>query len=111
VGPATAGTACTAATEEDRFLIIGVRVPNGLLTAEQVEAVGCISQRFGRDARDVTDRQNLPAPLDPHRGRLPDLAGLVVPGGFSDGTGEGRVVVCDVSDDSAATPSLEMTGA
>jgi hypothetical protein len=36
-----------------------VRVPNGLLTAEQVEAVGCISQRFGRDARDVTDRQNL----------------------------------------------------
>jgi hypothetical protein len=52
-----------------------------------------------------------PAPLDPHRGRLPDLAGLVVPGGFPDGTGEGRVVVCDVSDDSAAAPSLEMTGA
>jgi len=52
-----------------------------------------------------------PAPLDPHRGRLPGLSGLVVRGGFPDGTGEGRVVVCDVSDDSAATPSLEMTGA
>jgi dissimilatory sulfite reductase (desulfoviridin) alpha/beta subunit len=59
VGPATAGTACTPATEEDGFLIIRVRAPNELLTAEQVEAVGCISQRFGRDARDVTDRQNL----------------------------------------------------
>ena len=35
-----------------------VRVPNGLLTAEEVEAVGRITQRFGRDVCDVTDRQN-----------------------------------------------------
>jgi sulfite reductase beta subunit-like hemoprotein len=55
----TAGTACTPATEQDGFLIIRVRVPNGLLTADQVEAVGCISQGFGRDARSVTNRQNL----------------------------------------------------
>jgi sulfite reductase (ferredoxin) len=33
-------------------------VPNGVLTAEQVVAVGRVSQRFGRDVCDVTDRQN-----------------------------------------------------
>jgi len=36
-----------------------MRVRNGWLSAEQVVAVGCIGQRFGRDARDVTDRQHL----------------------------------------------------
>ena len=111
MGPATAGTACAPATEEDGFLIIRVRVPNGLLTAEQVEAVGCISQRFGRDARDVTDRQNLQL----HWIRIEDVSQICpvwwCDARFPDGTGEGRLVVFDVSDDSAATPSVEMTGA
>jgi sulfite reductase (ferredoxin) len=35
-----------------------IRVPGGVLTAEQVAAVGEISRRFGRDVCDVTDRQN-----------------------------------------------------
>ena len=44
------------ATEVDGLVIMRVRVCSGWLGAEQVEAVGCIGQRFGRDARDVTDR-------------------------------------------------------
>jgi len=44
--------------EEDGHFMMRVRVPSGVLTAEQLEAVGRISQRFGRDVCDVTDRQN-----------------------------------------------------
>ncbi|HEV3474834.1 MAG TPA: nitrite/sulfite reductase, partial [Actinomycetota bacterium] len=48
----------TQRPEEDGFFMMRIRVPGGLLTAEQVEAVGRISQRYGRDVCDVTDRQN-----------------------------------------------------
>jgi nitrite reductase/ring-hydroxylating ferredoxin subunit len=48
----------TQRPEEDGFFMMRIRVPNGVLTAEQVVAVGRISQRFGRDVCDVTDRQN-----------------------------------------------------
>jgi sulfite reductase (ferredoxin) len=48
----------TQRPEEDGFFMMRIRVPGGVLTAEQVEAVGRISQRFGRDVCDVTDRQN-----------------------------------------------------
>src|SRR5918995_4772629 len=48
----------TQRPEEDGFFMMRIRVPNGMLTAEQVAAVGRISQRFGRDVCDVTDRQN-----------------------------------------------------
>ncbi|MGH9259827.1 MAG: nitrite/sulfite reductase, partial [Acidimicrobiales bacterium] len=48
----------TQRPEEDGHFMMRVRVPSGVLTAEQVEAVGRISQRFGRDVCDVTDRQN-----------------------------------------------------
>jgi sulfite reductase (ferredoxin) len=40
------------------FFMMRIRVPGGVLTAEQVEAVGRISSRYGRDVCDVTDRQN-----------------------------------------------------
>jgi sulfite reductase (ferredoxin) len=48
----------TQRPEEDGFFMQRIRVPGGVLTAEQVEGVGRISQRFGRDVCDVTDRQN-----------------------------------------------------
>jgi sulfite reductase (ferredoxin) len=48
----------TQRPEEDGYFMMRVRVPGGVLTAEQVEAVGRISQGFGRDVCDVTDRQN-----------------------------------------------------
>jgi sulfite reductase (ferredoxin) len=48
----------TQRPEEDGFFMMRIRVPGGILTAEQVEAVGRISQRYGRDVCDVTDRQN-----------------------------------------------------
>ena len=48
----------TQRPEEDGFFMQRIRVPGGVLTAEQVEAVGQISQLFGRDVCDVTDRQN-----------------------------------------------------
>jgi sulfite reductase (ferredoxin) len=48
----------TQRPEEDGYFMLRIRVPTGVLTAEQVEAVGRISQRFGRDVCDVTDRQN-----------------------------------------------------
>lgn len=48
----------TQRPEEDGFFMMRIRVPGGVLSAEQVEAVGRISARFGRDVCDVTDRQN-----------------------------------------------------
>jgi sulfite reductase (ferredoxin) len=48
----------TQRPEEDGYFMLRLRVPGGVLSAEQVEAVGRISQRFGRDVCDVTDRQN-----------------------------------------------------
>jgi sulfite reductase (ferredoxin) len=48
----------TQRPEEDGYFMQRIRVPGGILSAEQCEAVGQISQRFGRDVCDVTDRQN-----------------------------------------------------
>jgi len=48
----------TQRPEEDGFFMQRIRIPGGVLTAEQVEGVGEISKGFGRDVCDVTDRQN-----------------------------------------------------
>ena len=48
----------TQRPEEDGFFMMRIRVPGGILTSEQVETVGRLSQRYGRDVCDVTDRQN-----------------------------------------------------
>ncbi|MGH2739145.1 MAG: nitrite/sulfite reductase [Actinomycetota bacterium] len=40
------------------FFMMRIRVPGGVLTADQVESVGRISLEFGRDVCDITDRQN-----------------------------------------------------
>ncbi|MEX0754756.1 MAG: nitrite/sulfite reductase [Actinomycetota bacterium] len=44
---------------EDEFFMLRIRISGGLLTSEQLRAIGEISTRFGRDVADVTDRQNV----------------------------------------------------
>ena len=43
--------------EEDGYLMLRVRVPNGAVTSEQLRAIGDLSVRFGRSTGDVTTRQ------------------------------------------------------
>ena len=49
----------TQRPEADGYFMLRVRIPGGMLTAEQTRAIAAISQRFGRDVADVTDRQNI----------------------------------------------------
>jgi len=44
---------------EDEFFMMRVRIAGGLLTSEQLRTIAWISERFGRDVADVTDRQNI----------------------------------------------------
>ena len=56
-----AGITASAEPEEleDEFFMLRIRIAGGLLTSEQLRAIGWISERFGRDVADVTDRQNV----------------------------------------------------
>jgi sulfite reductase (ferredoxin) len=53
----------TAAAEpwelEDEHFMLRIRIPGGQLTNEQLRVVAWVSERFGRDVADVTDRQNV----------------------------------------------------
>ncbi|MFN2595348.1 MAG: nitrite/sulfite reductase [Actinomycetota bacterium] len=49
----------TQRPEADGYFMLRIRIPGGRLTAEQVDVIGDISQTFGRDVADVTDRQNI----------------------------------------------------
>jgi sulfite reductase (ferredoxin) len=53
----------TAAVEpeelEDEFFMLRIRITGGQLTSEQLRTIAWISQRFGRDVADITDRQNV----------------------------------------------------
>jgi sulfite reductase (ferredoxin) len=44
---------------EDEFFMLRVRIPGGQLAAEQLRTIAWVSERFGRDVADVTDRQNV----------------------------------------------------
>ncbi len=44
---------------DDKFFMLRVRVDGGALTTEQLRVVGELSQQYGRDTADVTDRQNI----------------------------------------------------
>jgi sulfite reductase (ferredoxin) len=48
----------TQRPEEDGLFMMRIRIPGGVLSADQVEAIGRISQTYGKDVADVTDRQN-----------------------------------------------------
>ncbi len=49
----------TQRPESDGYFMLRVRIPGGLLTSEQTDVIGRISERYGRDVADVTDRQNI----------------------------------------------------
>jgi len=53
----------TAALEpeelDDRYFMLRVRIDGGALTTGQLRAIGEVSQAYGRDTADVTDRQNI----------------------------------------------------
>jgi sulfite reductase (ferredoxin) len=49
----------TQRPEEDGYFMWRIRVPGGVLTSEQTRVIGRISQEFGHDIADVTDRQNI----------------------------------------------------
>jgi sulfite reductase (ferredoxin) len=53
------GVTGTAEPEEleDEFFMLRIRVPGGILTNEQTLAIAEISERYGRDLADITDRQ------------------------------------------------------
>lgn len=44
---------------EDEFFMLRIRIAGGMLTAEQLRTIAWVSERFGRDVADVTDRQNV----------------------------------------------------
>ena len=49
----------TQRPEADGYFMLRIRIPGGILTAEQTRTIGSISRRYGRDVADVTDRQNV----------------------------------------------------
>jgi len=44
---------------EDEHFMMRIRVDGGLLSAEQLAAIGQVSTRYARDTADITDRQNI----------------------------------------------------
>lgn len=44
---------------EDKYFMLRVRIDGGQLTTEQLRVIGTISEEFGRDTADLTDRQNI----------------------------------------------------
>jgi len=55
------GRTATLEPEEldDEFFMLRVRIDGGALTTEQLRVVGELSQAYGRDTADITDRQNV----------------------------------------------------
>jgi len=49
----------TQRPETDGYFMLRIRIPGGILTSEQTDVIGRISERYGRDVADVTDRQNI----------------------------------------------------
>src|SRR5687767_15013332 len=49
----------TQRPEVDGYFMLRIRIPGGMLTSEQLDVIGRISERYGRDVADVTDRQNI----------------------------------------------------
>ncbi|MGI5247430.1 nitrite/sulfite reductase [Dactylosporangium sp. CA-139066] len=44
---------------DDRYFMLRIRSDGGQLSLAQLRAIASISQRFGRDTADITDRQNI----------------------------------------------------
>ena len=44
---------------EDEFFMLRIRIDGGILTTDQVRAIGMVSTRYARGTADLTDRQNI----------------------------------------------------
>ncbi len=55
----TAGATGDVEEVEDSHFMMRVRIPGGRLTSDQLRTIAGISQRYGRDFADVTDRSNV----------------------------------------------------
>ncbi len=44
---------------EDEFFMLRIRIDGGQMTAGQLRTIAWVSERFGRDVADITDRQNV----------------------------------------------------
>ena len=44
---------------EDEYFMLRIRIAGGMLTSEQLRTIAWVSERYGRDVADVTDRQNI----------------------------------------------------
>ena len=44
---------------EDEFFMLRIRIDGGAMTSEQLRAIAWVSERYGRDVADITDRQNV----------------------------------------------------
>ena len=44
---------------DDEYFMLRIRTDGGMLSVEQLRTIAQISQRFGRDTADITDRQNI----------------------------------------------------
>jgi sulfite reductase (ferredoxin) len=44
---------------EDEFFMLRIRIDGGHVNAEQLRTIAWVSERFGRDVADITDRQNV----------------------------------------------------
>jgi len=56
-----AGRTASAEPEEleDEFFMLRIRIAGGMMSSEQLRTIAWVSERFGRDVADVTDRQNV----------------------------------------------------
>lgn len=54
-----AGAQGTVEEVEDQHFMMRVRIPGGRLSSVQLRTIGELSQRYGRDFADITDRQNV----------------------------------------------------
>jgi sulfite reductase beta subunit-like hemoprotein len=45
--------------ETDGYFMLRIKFPNGIVTADQLRAVGRLSERYGRGMGDITTRQNI----------------------------------------------------
>ena len=44
---------------EDEFFMLRIRIDGGVMTSAQLRTIAYVSERFGRDVADITDRQNV----------------------------------------------------
>jgi sulfite reductase (ferredoxin) len=44
---------------EDEFFMLRIRIDGGAMTSEQLRSIAWVSERYGRDVADITDRQNV----------------------------------------------------